>query len=101
MKNFFKAFFKSLGVGIIAAIIARLSISPIVGLLHNRWIKVISWDDAGASYYWVGKIIGSIVFIYLMFKYLRSYEWKTAYAIAGVAASAVFLFVIGIIFSSL
>jgi hypothetical protein len=101
MKNFFKAFFKSLGVGIVSAIIARMSIFPIVGLLHNRWIKVISWDDAGASYFWIGKVVGSIVFIFFMFKYLRSYGWKTAYAIAGVASSAIFLFVIGIVFSSL
>ena len=101
IKVIIKAFGYSLLAGIVAGIIARFAAFPIMGLLHNRWITIISSETVNHIYFWIGQIVGSIVFIIYMFIDLRKHDWsKLASILAGII-SIIFLFIIGIMLSSI
>jgi uncharacterized protein YacL len=100
IKGYFTAFGYSLLVGIFAGIIARWVVFPIVGLLHNRWIDVISHDTSHLIYFWIGQIVGTLAFIFFMYINLRKQDWPTLSSVFAVIISLVFLFILGIILSS-
>jgi hypothetical protein len=99
MKDYFKAFGYSLIVGILANIMAGISIFPIVGLLHNRWIKIIPYNNAKEIYFWVGQIVETLVFIVVMYITLREKQWSKLKSLIAVVISVIILIVLGIIIS--
>ena len=96
MKDYFKVFGYSLIVSIFAAIVERISISPIVGFLHNRWIKIIPYDNAKEIYLWIGQIVGTLVFIVVMYITLRGKNWSKMKSIIAVVISLIILCILGI-----
>lgn len=100
IKDFLKSFFKTLAVGIIAGLLARLAASPIMGFLHNRWITVISSETVHLVYFWIGQIVGTLVFVIYMYIDLRGHAWSKMFSILAVLISLIFLFILGTMLSS-
>ena len=69
----------------------------IVGFLHNRWIKIIPYDNAKEIYLWIGQIVGTLVFIVVMYITLREKQWSKLKSLIAVTISLIILFVLGII----
>lgn len=101
IKDFFKSLFKTLIAGTIVGLLARLSAFPIMGFLHNRWITIISSETVNLVYFWIGQLVGSLVFVIYMYMDLRARAWSKLYSILAVIISIIFLFIVGIMLSSL
>ena len=101
IKEVFISLLKTLAVGVIAGLIARYSVFPIMGMLHNRWITIISSETVNLVYFWIGQIVGSLVFVIYMFTDLRNRAWSKLSSILAVIVSVIFLFVLGIMLSSI
>jgi hypothetical protein len=101
MKDYFKALGYSLIISVFAGFVANISIAPIVGIMHNRWIKIISYDNAKEIYFWIGQIVGTLVFIVVMYITLREKKWSKMKSLIAVFASLIFLYILGIIVSTL
>lgn len=100
IKDLLISFFKTLAIGIIAGLIARFAAFPIMGFLHNRWITIISSETVNLVYFWIGQIVGSLVFIIYMYMDLRDRAWSKLFSIRAVIISIMFLFILGIMLSS-
>lgn len=101
IKEYFIAFGYSFIAGIIAGIVARIAVFPIVGFLHNRWIKVISLNTTELIYFWIGQIVGTLVFIIFLYTTLRKRDWSKMYSVLAVIISLLLLSIAGILLSSI
>ena len=101
MKHYFKSFGYSLLFSVVAGFAARFTIAPVVGFLHNRWIKIIPYDTVKEIYFWVGQIVGTLVFIVAMYVMLREKQWSKLKSLIAVTASVIILCVLGIIISTI
>jgi len=99
IKDYFRSFGYSLLAGIVAGIIARLAVFPVVGLLHNRWIDLISKNTVDLIYFWIGQIVGTLAFMGFMYTKLRGQNWTGLSSIFAVIISLVLLLLIGILLS--
>ncbi len=97
IKIFLVAFAKSLLYGIIANISARLSIFPIMIILNNKWINIISLKTVHSIYDWLGQIIGSIVFVLYMYTDLHKHNWSRISSIVSVIVTTIVLVLFGIL----
>ncbi len=100
IKEFFISLFKTLAFSVIAGLVARYSVFPIMGFLHNRWITIISSETVNLVYFWIGQIVGSLVFVIYMYMDLRDRAWSKLFSILAVIISIMFLFILGIMLSS-
>lgn len=96
-KIFLTVLFKSLAIGTIAGICARLSVFPIISLLHILF-KIESADSA---YFWIGKIVGELTFVIVMYKSLRDHNWSKFTNILAITISMISLFMLGRILYSI
>jgi len=101
IKEFSISLLKSLGISIIAGLFARLVAFPIMALLHNRWVTIISYETVDLVYLWVGQIVGSLVFVIYMYIDLRGHNWSKLSSILAVIILIVFLFIFGSVLSSI
>lgn len=100
IKDFFVSLFKSLAVGTIAGLLARLSAFPIMALLYNRWINILSSETVDLVYFWIGQIVGSLAFIFYMYKDLHDHNWSKLSSILGVIITIISLFMLGTVLFS-
>ena len=97
IKEFFIALFIALAVGTIAGLIARYSVFPIMGLLHNRWVDILSHETVKLVYFWIGQIVGTLVFVVYMYKDLLDRNWSMIFSIIAVIISLLLLVTTGIV----
>jgi len=96
IKDFFVSFFSALGIGVVVGLIARYSIFPIMALLHNRWITLLSAETVDLVYFWTGQVVGSLVFIGYMYENLKSKEWTAIGSAVAVVGSIFILILTGL-----
>ncbi len=101
IKGLIISFFKTLIIGALAGIFARYAVFPLMGVLHNRWITIISAETVELVYFWIGQVVGTLVFIISMFMDLRKKQWSKSASIIAVIMSIVFLFTISIMLSNI
>ena len=99
IKDLLISFFKTLAISIVVGLIARFAAFPIMGFLHNRWITIISSETVDLVYFWIGQIVGNLVFIIYMYIDLRDRAWSKLSSILAVISSVIFLFILGIMLS--
>jgi len=95
------SFFKTIAIGVLAGLFARYAVFPVMGVLHNRWITIISAETVDLVYFWIGQVVGTVVFIISMFIDLRGRTWSKFSSILAVIISIVFLFIVGIMLSNI
>ena len=100
IKDLLISLFKALAIGTIAGIFARLSAFPIMALLHNRWITIISSETVALVYFWIGQIVGTLVFVIYMYKDLHDHNWSMLSSILAVIISIISLFMLGTVLFS-
>lgn len=101
IKEYFKALLISLAVGTIAGLVARYSVFPIMGLLHNRWFSVISSETVKLVYFWIGQIVGSLALVIYMYSKLREYKWSRPGSVIAIVISILLLIVFGVIIGTI
>lgn len=101
IKSLIISFFKALIIGALAGIVARYAVFPLVGVLHNRWITIISAETVGLVYFWIGQFVGTVVFVISMFRDLRARFWSKISSTIAVIMSIAFLFIVGIMLSNI
>lgn len=97
IKALFKTFFTALGAGIIANLIARFSVFPIMAILHNRWVDILSYETVDLVYFWIGQIVGSLVFVVYMYTDLNNRNWPIIFRIIAIIISFSLLVTTGIV----
>lgn len=97
IKDFFISLFTALAVGIVAGLVARYSIFPIMGFLNNRWINVISSETVKLVYFWAGQIVGSLVLVGYMYKSLQDRQWSVGSSAIAVVIAVLILVITGLI----
>lgn len=101
IKEFFISLFKTLAVSIIVGLLARFAAFPIMGFLHNRWITIISSETVDLVYFWIGQIVGNLVFVIYMYIDLRNRAWSKVSSLLAVIISVISLFTLGIMLWSI
>lgn len=97
IKEFFLSLFIALAVGMLAGLIARYSVFPLMALLHNRWINIISSETVKLVYFWAGQIVGSLVLIGYMYKELQDRDWSKVGSVIAIVLGVFLLLIIGLI----
>ena len=97
IKDFFISLLAALGVGIIAGVVAKYSAFPIMALLHNRWIDIISSETVKLVYFWIGQIVGSLVFVGYMYKGLQNRKWSVFGTIIAILIAISILIIGGLV----
>ena len=97
IKEFALSLLPALGLGIVAAVIARFSVFPIMAVLHNRWIHIVSSESVDLVYFWVGQVVGSLVFVGYMYKRLRNRQWSVFGTIIAILIAISILIIGGLV----